>query len=282
MKRRNFIKSLGAAVAGVSVASRSADAWAPRTRLTRIGLELYAVRDAMKLDPERTLATVREIGYTDVELLWSFNNFDRTPQQVRDTLAKTGLRAPSAHIAPEILTKDWDTSLSNAKLLGHDYLIVPSLPAQSSRTIDDWKKWADIFNTAGAQARKAGIWLAFHTEPEHVRPIGGVVPYDVFIDRTDAKLVRHQLDVGNTVMGGGDPMRYLQKYPERFWSFHVKDIAADHKSDTELGAGSVNLRALLGAVRDINNKPCYIEQEAAKDSIASARRNYQYLKALEF
>jgi sugar phosphate isomerase/epimerase len=108
------------------------------------------------------------------------------------------------------------------------------------------------------------------------------VPYDVFIDRTDPKLVRHQLDIGNTAMGGGDPMRYLEKYRDRFWSFHIKDVVADRKSDTELGTGTLDIRRLLGAIRDIDHKPCYVEQEGAADSLASARRNFQYLKALEF
>jgi len=31
----------------------------------------------MAQDPERTLAAIRAIGYTDVELLWSFNLFGR-------------------------------------------------------------------------------------------------------------------------------------------------------------------------------------------------------------
>jgi sugar phosphate isomerase/epimerase len=60
-------------------------------------LELYSVRDAMRRDPERTMTAVRAMGYTDVELLWSFGNFGRTPQQVRDALTNSGLRATSAH-----------------------------------------------------------------------------------------------------------------------------------------------------------------------------------------
>src|ERR1035437_9725440 len=132
------------------------------SRLERIGLELYSVRDAMRHDPERTLAQVRAIGYDDVELLWSFDNFGRTPQQVRATLDKEGLRAPSAHIAPEALLKDWEKSLEKATLLGHDYWIVPTPPAETEKSIEKWLEWAGRFNTAGAAARRAGIWLAFH------------------------------------------------------------------------------------------------------------------------
>jgi sugar phosphate isomerase/epimerase len=278
LDRRSFLHSLGASVAGASLL-RSV---AVPARLERVGLELYSVRDAMRKDPEATLAAVRAMGYADVELLWSFGNFGRTPRQVRDSLDHEGLKAPSAHIAPEILLTAWDKSLADAALIGHDYLIVPSLPDETTHSLDKWREWADHFNAAGAAARKAGIWLAFHNEPDHVKPIDGTVPYDVFIERTDPSVVRLQLDVGNMVMGGGDPMRYLTSHADRYWSFHIKDIVADRSHDVELGRGTVNLKAFLAAIPDLRRKPVYVEQEGPPDPLASAARNYSFLSALEF
>src|SRR6478735_5075178 len=111
MKRRAFIQTLGVGAGALALAPRLRGV-AETNKLERVGLELYAVRKAMRADPERTLAAIRALGYTDVELLWSFNNFGRTPQQVRATLDKEGLRAPSAHIAPEIIVGDaWSTRL---------------------------------------------------------------------------------------------------------------------------------------------------------------------------
>lgn len=277
MDRRSFVHSFAFSLAGASVLRRREWGAAP---LSRIGLELYSVRDAMKANPERTLAAVRAIGYTDVELLWSFGNFGRTPQQVRDSLAHEGLRAPSAHIAPEILLKDWDKSLADAKFLGHEYLIVPSLPAETNHSLDQWKVWADRFNSAGAAARRAGIWLAFHNEPDHAKPIDGTIPYDLFLQRTDPTVVRHQLDVGNMIMGGGDPFNYLKRFGDRYWSFHVKDVVADRTHDTELGKGNVDIRRFLTNIPELKRKPVYVEQEGAADSLASARANYGFLASL--
>src|SRR5256885_12117166 len=87
-------------------------------RLDRIGLETYAVRHAMAQDPERTLAAVRAIGYTDVELLWSFNLFGRTPQQVAATLKNEGLRAPSCHMSAGTIFVRLGRSLEKAKIRG--------------------------------------------------------------------------------------------------------------------------------------------------------------------
>jgi sugar phosphate isomerase/epimerase len=200
---------------------------------------------ALQAYPERTLAAVRAIGYSDVELLWSRQNFGRTPKQVRATLDHEGLRAPSAHMAPEVIVAaDWPQSLETAKLLGHEYLIVPSLPDEAKLSLDDWRMWADRFNRAGAVARRAGIWLAFHNEPGHMKPVGKdtAIPYDVFVERLDPSAVRLQLDVGNMVVGGGDPMRYLARYHDRYWS-HLKDTVAD-RSRAELGTGVFDLKRI--------------------------------------
>ena len=282
MKRRTFVGTVGGAMGAALLSPRPAFA---ASRLDRVGLELYAVRNAMQADPERTLAAVRAIGYSDVELLWSRQNFGRTPQQVRASLDHEGLRAPSAHIAPEIIIADnWAHGLETAKLLGHDYLIVPSLPDETKLSLDDWRAWADRFNLAGAAARRAGIWLAFHNEPDHMKPIGkdAAIPYDVFVDRLDPSSVRLQLDVGNMLMGGGDPMRYLARYRDRYWSFHLKDVVADRSRDTELGSGVFDLKRFLAAVPALDRKPCYVEQEGPTDELASARRNFEYARALEF
>jgi sugar phosphate isomerase/epimerase len=284
MKRRAFVQAIGSAAAGAFVVPLRGPLAGPTraAKLERIGLELYAVRMAMRADPERTLAAVRAMGYDDVELLWSFDNFGRTPQQVRATLDHEGLKAPSAHMAPEVILKDWDKSLDEAHLLGHQYLVVPSLPDETQHSLEAWRQWADRFNTAGAAARGAGIWLSFHNEPDHMKPIDGAVPYDVFIARLDPTAVRLQLDVGNMLMGHGDPMRYLAAHRDRYWSFHLKDVVADGSRDVELGAGTFDFARFLAAVPDLAHKPCYVEQENPSDELASARANCEYLRRLTF
>ncbi len=285
MKRRDFVGVMGAAAAGSTLLPsmlRAGEFGAGAASLKRIGLETYSVRDKMKADPDGTLRAIRAMGYTDVELLWSFDNFGRTTAQVKAVLASTGLKAPSAHIAPEILLKDWNKSLDTAKELGHDSLIVPSLPKETDTSLDAWRVWADRFNTAGEAARRVGLWLAFHNEPNHMKAIAHQVPYDLFVSLIDVGLVRLQLDVGNMIAGGGDPQEYLKKYEARYHSFHLKDMVADRSHDTELGTGVFNAKTFLAAVKNLDKKPVYVEQEGSKDSMASAKRNLEYLRRLTY
>ena len=273
--------------------------------LKRIGLELWSVRKEMAKDFDRTLAAIRQIGYTDVELLWSMNNFGKSTAEVKAALQREGLKAPSAHISPEAdgrtllwarprdglsarwahisplrFLMGWQKRLDAAKELGHEYLVVPSFTDDTSQTLDQWREWADHFNKAGAVARKHGLWLAFHNEAEHMKPIDGKVPYDIFVDRTDPSVVRHQFDIGNMVIGGGDPMHYVEKYKDRYWSFHIKDVVADRSRDTELGKGTVDFKRILSSVPNIDAKHCYVEQEGPADPIASVKQDFEYLKKL--
>lgn len=291
MDRRLFLATAGASAAGLLLPTRPLAA-APGTgtlasapppdRLTRVGLELYAVRNAMKANPERTLAAIRKIGYTDVELLWTFNNFGQTTKELRDTLKREGLKAPCAHIAPEALLTEWERSLATAKALDHKYLIVPSLPPETNRSIDAWKLWANRFNVAGEVARRSGIWLALHNEPSHQKKLQGEVPIEAFANAIDPKAVRLQLDCGNMLMGGGDPMDFLSRHRAKCWSFHLKNVVADRSADTELGQGTFDLRAFLSAIPEIDKKPCFVEQEGAADELAAAARNFQFVSALRW
>jgi len=223
MERRDFLAAVGASAAGLVASgpttllgrglSPSHGPTATRVgQLDRIGIELYAVRNAMKAGPEKTLEALAAMGYTDVELLWSFKNFGQTTKEVRDSLKRTGLKAPSAHMAPETILTEWERSLDTAKQIGHQYLIVPSLPAETNKSLDAWKLWAGRFNVAGEVARRYGIWLAFHNEPNHERKLQGEVPIEVFANTIDPKVVRLQLDCGNMLMGGGDPMDFLSRH----------------------------------------------------------------------
>jgi len=285
MNRRNFLHTTGGVMAGMALGSSGRLAAAEpgaaaALPLKRIGLELWSVRKAMAKDFDRTLAAVRQIGYTDVELLWSMNNFGKSVAQVKAALQREGLAAPSAHISPLTILIGWEKRLDDAKTLGHQYLVVPSFTDDTSQTLEQWREWADHFNKAGAIARKHDLWLAFHNEAEHMKPIDGKIPYDVFVERTDPSVVRLQFDIGNMVIGGGDPMHYLQKYKDRYWSFHIKDVVADRSTDTELGKGTVNFKQLLSSVPNIAAKPCYVEQEGPADEIASGKQDDEYLKKL--
>jgi sugar phosphate isomerase/epimerase len=251
-------------------------------RLNRIGIQIYSLREAAKLDLERTLADIAAIGYTDVELLGSFNNFGMPALRLRKVLDQNGLSAPSTHIAAAAL-QDLDRQFDAAEILGHDYLVVASLPVEDERTLDQYRRWSDRLNEAGRAARARGLWLGFHNHADDLAEIEGVAPYDVLLERTDPAVVTYELDTGNIAMAGRDPLEYMKRYGPRFSLFHLKDVARrDATIDTELGEGIVDFPQLLASMDDIDSKLLFVEQESSATSLESLRRAHSYITTLDF
>jgi sugar phosphate isomerase/epimerase len=281
MERRRFVQSLAAAIALPTLPALPAAR--PAKKLSRIGIQLYTFRDDARKDLERTLADIASVGYTDVEMLGSMRNFDMPPAKIRQVLDRLHLRAPSTHVGANILD-DLPRALDEAHTLGHQYLIIASLPGADMKTLDGYRKWADRMNAAGAEARKAGVWVGFHNHQGDFQTIDGKVAYDVFVERTDPSVVRMQLDTGNLAMAGRDPMVYLDKFGSRYWSFHIKDVPKmGATEDVELGKGIIDFKKLLAKIGHLDQKLLFVEQETYPGAVIdSARRDFQYLKTLAF
>jgi sugar phosphate isomerase/epimerase len=289
MDRRAFLASLGVApAAAVHLACASSGSTAAPSqrrvrRLRRIGLQLYSLRDDARRDLERTLAEIAAIGYRDVELLGSFDNFGTPPARLREILDRNGLRAPSTHVSGSALD-ELERQLDDAQILGHEYVIVASLPSTGQPTLDHYRRWADRLNEAGQRARRRGVWIGFHNHAADHTPLAGVVPYDLLVERTDPAVVRHQLDTGNTALAGRDPLEYIRKYGARYWLFHIKDVPRlGATSDTELGKGVIDFRQVLASIDDIDEKLLFVEQESYPGApLESVRRDYAYIAGLTF
>ena len=281
MHRRTFLRGLGATMvlpSALGCALRPAGG-----RIERPGIQLYTLRDAARADLERTLGDIAAIGFREVELLDSMDNFGMPAARLRALLDRLHLRAPSTHIDTAALD-DLPRLIGDAQTLGHEYLVVASLPDGSRATLDDYRRWGDRLNAAGETVRRAGLWLGFHDEAWDFRAIDGQVPYDVLVERLDPARVRLQLDTGNAVIGGSDPLALMERYGDRYWLFHIKDaerLGAEH--DVELGKGMVDFRRLFARAGSLDGKHVYVEQEsypgAALDSV---RRDYAYLASLTF
>ena len=286
MDRRAFLTSLGLAAAatqlGCATAAPGGGAAGSR-RLRRVGIQLYTLRDDARKDLERTLGDIAAAGYKDVEMLGGMNNFGMPPARVRAILDRNGLRAPSTHVGGNAFD-NLDASLGDAAILGHQYLILASLPGGGNATLDDYRRWADRLNESGRRALTQGVHVGFHNHAADFKTIDGTVPYDVLIERTDPAVVRHQLDTGNVAMAGIDPLDYMKRFGSRYWSFHIKDVPRlGPTDDTELGKGVIDFRRLLGMIDNIDNKHLFVEQETYPGApVESARRDYTYISTLQF
>ena len=188
LDRRTFMAAMGSAV----LAMRS-----PRAAsIPRLGVQLYTVRSLLEKDFDGTLAAVAAIGFTEVEFA---GYFKQTPQQVRDSLKRHKLTAPSAHISYENLTGDaWARVIDNARTIGHRYLVNAWVEESIRNQPDAWKRIAETYNRAGDVSKRAGIQFAYHNHHFEFAPradAAGKLPYDILLESCDPALVKMELDL---------------------------------------------------------------------------------------
>jgi sugar phosphate isomerase/epimerase len=277
--RRTFLSTLGAAAVAARGPRLLGGLLAPRAaKLQRIGMELYTVRSLTAKDLAGTLAQLAKIGYKEVEFA-GYQNHSAT--EVRAMLDQNGLTAPSAHIDLAKIESEADQTFADAKVVGHHWITVASLPRGPRQTADDWKQIAARFNAAGKSVQAAGFRFAFHNHNDVFRKAGDELPIDILMRETDPALVSYQMDVYWVVNGGGNPVDLLQRYPGRFKMLHLKDSmgAPDHKM-ADVGAGTIDFKAILARAKGIENY--FVERDDPTDPMASAAASFNYLSRLEF
>jgi sugar phosphate isomerase/epimerase len=294
--RRQFLATT--ALATAALATRRAAALPLGLPL---GLQLYSVREQLAKDYLGTLKQLSAIGYREVE---AAGFFSMTPDQVKQAMAAANLSLVSAHYSAFDLAKSFDEDLAYCKSLGLQYMICsfPGIKDPSrlkdmdfrrlvqSFTLDDYRWNAERFNEWGKKAKAAGIRFGYHNHTMEFAPQDGVVPLDEMIRLTDPELVTFEMDCGWVVVGGADPVKYLERFPTRISMLHIKDFKPSAKPATvvdppdaaELGQGTQDFRRVFEAAKRTGNiRHYFVEQEAYDIPPFDALRiDAQYMQSL--
>ena len=268
--RRGFLQTLGAATLAGRLRRPFAEWTSDTGKLDRIGLQLYTVRRELGRDFDGTLARVAQTGYTEVEFA---GYFDRKPDAVKAALERVRLVAPSAHLPFELLRDRWAQTLEEARVVGHRYVVVPWIPAEERRTLDGYKHVAELFNRAGADARKAELRFAYHNHDFEFPAVEGRVPYDVLLAETDPAVVEFEMDLYWVTHGGGDPLAYFARHPGRFPLVHVKDMDAS-RGIVDVGKGVIAWKKIFARRDQAGIRHCFVEHDQPPDAFASIRTSY--------
>jgi sugar phosphate isomerase/epimerase len=280
MNRRLFVNRLTLAAAGLSLSNPNALA-AGKRRLSRIGMQLYTVRRELEKDFEGTLAKVAALGYREVEFAGYFGH---KPAEVKALLKRLKLDAPAAHVQLSALRGDLRPSIDAAHVIGHKYLLLAWTPPEERRTLDQYRRLADLCSEAGARTKREGIQFAYHNHDFEFAPLEGKVPYDLMLERMDARAVKLEMDLYWTVKGGASPVEYFRRYPGRFHLLHVKDMdATPRRFFADVGRGTIDFKSIFARSREAGVRHYFVENdEPAGSPFESLRVSIEYLRQLEF
>jgi sugar phosphate isomerase/epimerase len=257
------------------------------------GLQLYTLRDLMAKDPDGTIAKVAQIGYKKVENFGYSDGkfFGKSPKEYAALLKVNGLSAPSGHYLAGIqmpqmkgtLSNDWSRAVDDAAELGQQYMICAYLFPDERKKLDDYKRYADLFNKSAEVCKTRGIQFGYHNHDFEFQAVDGQIPYDILLKNTDPNLVKMELDLYWTVFAGKDPVQLFKENPGRFPLWHLKDMAKTEKREfAEVGTGSIDFASILKAKKTAGLVHSFVEQDVCQrpplEAIAISYGNVQKLR----
>jgi len=288
-------------------------------KLKNIGVQLFSVPAYLDKDFEGTIASLAKMGYREIELygpypysqqsakdrwktitpMLGFNGsgyFGKKESEVKAIFDNNGLKVPAMHTDLDTLEKDMQSLGKAAKVIGFDYVILPAIPEERRKTLDDYKKIAETFNVIGAAARREGIKFAYHNHGYGLSAIEGQVPLDLILDNTDPELVFLEMDLFWTISGRADPVQYLKKYTGRYRSMHLKDMkeiksfSGDGGNPsqwielfpnmTSCGSGVVDLKSMISTALKKGVKHFFVEQDMVQNPSVALKSSFDYLSSL--
>jgi sugar phosphate isomerase/epimerase len=225
-------------------------------------LQMYTVRDDAQRDLDATLARVAELGYAGVELA---GYAGKTAQEYKALLDTHGLRAVGAHVGVDLVTGNPEQVISEAKLFGYDYVIVPWIGKPYTESLEGYRKLGEELAAVAPQYADAGLTLCYHNHAfEFELSEGEQTGLDVLF--AAAPTLQAELDTFWVKKGGKDIPEYLRRLAGRVPLVHLKDMDASG-SFAPVGTGTVDYPALFAAAESAGVRFFMVEQDSCQEPL---------------
>ncbi len=235
-------------------------------RMDQVAVQMWTLRQAAAEDLDGTLWRLSDIGYKLVE--FAPVPSDNSPEEIAAMLERHDLRAPAGHISLQRLTDEFDTVIDEARTIGYEWIIVPSLP---KREIDEdlAGEYVATLNDLGRRVTAAGYKFGYHNHAFEFENTysDNTTFFDRLVAGTDPESVKFELDAFWANRGGADPARIVADHPDRMRLVHIKDAQqGDAAVDVPFGEGGLDWEAILDASEQAGVEYYIVEQDNPGDA----------------
>ncbi len=227
-----------------------------------IAVQLYSVRDDAAADLPGVLAAIKEMGYEGVEFAGYYGHSAET---IKKLLDDNGLQCCGSHIGIQtLLPTVIEAAIEFNRTIGNKYLIVPGLPHEYTATREAWRRTADTMNEISDLLTPLEMQTGYHNHTIEFLPLDGELPWDTFFGNTKPEVVM-QFDTGNAMHGGADAPPFLERYPGRAKTVHLKEYSKGEKGyEVLIGEGDMPWDRIFQLCETTAGTEWYIvEQEGA-------------------
>jgi len=253
-----------------------------------IGLQLYSLRNEFKTDVPGTLAKIKQ---WKIKLIEGGGTYGLPMDEYKKLLKQNKLKMVSIGAGFEELAQNPQAVIDNAKAFKAKFVMCAWVPhKEGGFTMDEMNKAIDVFNSAGKILFENGLKFVYHPHGYEFRPYENGTQFDYMVKKTDPKYVNFEMDVFWVKHPGQDPVKLLQKYPDRFLMLHLKDRApgtpgnqegrAPDESNVVLGKGDVGIGEIMKQAKKMGIKYYFIEDESPK-AVEQIPQSIKYLRSLK-
>jgi sugar phosphate isomerase/epimerase len=235
-----------------------------------VSLQLWSLRDEIKADFTRTVATVAKIGYPAVELA-GYGNLEA--RGAKAALDAAGLKVSGMHVGPPDLRSNLSQIVSDALLLETRHVVVAWWPADQFVSVAACQKIGEILNGYGETLRAFGLQLAFHNHATEFKLLEGRPAFEWVLGAAEPRNLQAEVDMYWVHVAGYSPVRFLQEQGRRVPLIHLKD-------QKELGRGPVDYPAIFAAAEAVGAVEWYVveQEEYNHPPIESVRLDFEQLQ----
>ncbi len=210
----------------------------------------------------RHAGEIAKMGYEGVEFAGYYGH---GAKDIRKMLDDNGIVCCGTHTQyADLSDEKLAATLEFNKILGNKYVIVPWLQGDEKNMKDSWLKYAERFNVLAEKLKKQSMMIGYHAHAHDLAPLDGTTSWDIFFSNTSKDVIM-QIDTGNAMSGGGDPVAVLKKYPGRAVTVHLKEYSATNPK-AMIGEGDVKWAEVFKLCRTIGGTKWYIVEEE-KDAV---------------
>ena len=217
-----------------------------------------SIKDLFYVAHGSTEAAIRDIaaaGYAGVEIFdGNLRQYEDRPADLRRLLDDAGLVLVAVYAGANFVYRDiledefW--RLRKAAELGAAFgatnLVVGGGAKRAAGTTDDdYRRLAEGLDRVVEVAEDVGLRASYH--PHLTTIVEGPEQIDRILSLSRIGFCP---DTGHLAAGGGDPVDLIRRHADRVTHVHLKDFTAEPFGFHPLGRGSVDIPAVISALRD--------------------------------
>jgi sugar phosphate isomerase/epimerase len=237
---------------------------------SKVGLQLYSLRNQFAKDVPGTLAEIKGWGIQNVELAGTYG---LSTEAFKAQLDAHGLKPISAHYGYDQFRTNLDWVVSDAKTLGLKYVGCAWIPHGEQFDEKTCREAIEVFNHAGEVLAQNGMRFFSHTHGYEFAPFKDGTFFDLLMAETNPKQVCFEMDIFWVEHAGINPTDLMKKYGSRFQLMHLKGMKegtpiglftghSDVNNDAPVGQGKIEFPPLFKAAADAKVKWYFIEDES--------------------